>query len=230
MIDFIKEYLPNVYSFGWTGDYGWGTAIGQTIFMTFWSALIGGFLGLIAGITLVITDSNGFAHNKTIFWILDKIVSLFRAVPFIIMLVIILPVSRLIFHTGIGPNGAILPLALSVFPFYARQVQAAISEINPGIIEAGQASGGTFFDLIGIYLKEGRSELIRVSTVTIISLIGLTAMAGAIGAGGIGNMAVVLGYQRYYWDVMWMGTFIILLMIFIVQFSGDFFAKKLSHK
>ncbi|MDR0898874.1 MAG: ABC transporter permease [Lactobacillaceae bacterium] len=230
MLNLIKEYLPNVYNFGWTGDYGWGTAIWQTIYMTFWSGLIGGIMGLVAGVTLVITDENGFAKNKPVFFILDKIVSLFRAIPFIIMLVIALPISRNVFHAGIGPNGALLPLALSLFPFYARQVQAALAEISPGLIEAGLAAGGNFWDLIGIYLKESRSELIRVSTVSIISLIGLTAMAGAIGSGGIGNMAVVLGYQRYYWDVMWLGTFIILLMIFIVQFIGDTLAKRLNHQ
>ncbi|MDR2660758.1 MAG: ABC transporter permease [Lactobacillaceae bacterium] len=230
MINFIKENLPNVYQLGLFGDQGWLTAIGQTLYMTFWGAIFGGFLGLVTGLILVITDTNGIKENKVVNFILDKIVSVFRALPFIILLVLVTPLTRSIFHVGIGVNAALVPLSLSVWPFYARQVQVALTETGNGKIEAALASGATFWDLIGLYLKESRSELIRVSTVSLISLVGLTAMAGAIGAGGIGTTAIVMGYQRYYNDVTLLATAIVLLIVLIIQFSGDKLAKHYNHK
>lgn len=185
MIEFFAKYFPNVVYQGWTGDGGWLPAIGETIYMTFWSALFGGILGLIFGIGLVLTDSNGILSNRTAFNFFDKIVSFFRAIPFIILLAFIAPVTQKIVGTQIGTTAALVPLSLGVFPFYARQVQVALESVDRGIVEAAQSLGATYTDIIfEVYLKESRSELVRVTTVTLISLIGLTAMAGAIGAGG----------------------------------------------
>jgi D-methionine transport system permease protein len=119
---------------------------------------------------------------------------------------------------------------LGVFPFFARQVQVALLGVDAGKIEAARAFGATNWDIIkDVYLREGRSELIRVSTVTLISLVGLTAMAGAIGAGGLGTTAIVVGYQRFQNDVMWLATFLVLLLIFLIQFVGDFLARRAHH-
>ena len=110
------------------------------------------------------------------------------------------------------------------------KVQVVLSELDRGVIEAAQASGATFWDIVGVYLREGLPDLIRVTTVTLISLVGETAMAGAIGAGGLGNVAISYGYQRFNNDVTLLATFLILLLIFFIQFIGDFLTKKISHR
>ena len=229
-MELIEKYLPNAYQLGWTGDLGWWSAILATLYMTFWSFLIGGSLGLIAGLFLVLTGPVGVIENRLVFWILDKIVSIFRAIPFIILLAILSGLTLLLAGTTLGATAALVPLSAATFPFFARQVQVVFSEMDRGVIEAGQASGATLWDIIKIYLSEGLPELIRVSTVTLISLVGETAMAGAIGAGGLGNVAIAYGYQRFQGDITLVATIFILLLIFIIQFTGDFLTHKLSHK
>lgn len=231
MISWFNKIFPNVVNLGWGGDTGWGTSIFQTLFMTFWSAIFGGFLGILFGVILVLTKEGGIRQNKFWFNICDKIVSIFRAIPFIILLAFIAPFTQLIVGTQIGMNAALVPLSLGVFPFYARQVQVALESVDHGKIEAAQSLGATTWDIIfNVYLNEARSELARVSTVTIISLIGLTAMAGAIGSGGLGNTAISYGYQRFDNDVTFVATVLVIILIFIVQITGDFLAKKLNHQ
>ncbi|BDR60590.1 methionine ABC transporter permease [Lactobacillus xylocopicola] len=231
MISWFSKTFPNVVNLGWQGDYGWGSAIGQTFYMTFWSAIFGGILGIIFGVLLVLTKSDGIMPNKFWYNIFDKFVSIFRAIPFIILLAFIAPLTRLIVHTEIGLTASLVPLSLGVFPFYARQVQVALESVDNGKIEAAQSLGASNWDIIfDVYLGESRSELIRVSTVTLISLIGLTAMAGAIGAGGLGNTAIVYGYQRSDDDVTLAATFLVVVIIFIVQIVGDFCARRLNHQ
>ena len=199
--------------------------------MTFWSGIFGGILGLIFGVILVLTKSDGIRPNKFWFNICDKIVSIFRAIPFIILLAFIAPVTQKIVGTQIGVKAALVPLTLGVFPFYARQVQVALESVDHGKIEAAQSLGATIWDIIfNVYINEARSELARVSTVTIISLIGLTAMAGAIGAGGLGNTAISYGYNRFNNDVTFVATALVIILIFIIQVIGDFFATKLNHQ
>ncbi len=222
MISFFTKNFPNVVALGWGGDAGWGTAIFQTLFMTFWSAIFGGILGLIFGLLLVLTKPKGILANKVVYWIVDKIVSIFRAVPFIILLAFVAPVTQKIVGTQIGMKAALVPLTLGVFPFFARQVQVALESVDNGKIEAAEA-----FD---VYLRESRSELARVSTVTLISLIGLTAMAGAVGAGGLGNTAISYGYNRFNNDVTLIATLLVLLLVLVVQVVGDLVAKKLNHQ
>ena len=230
MAHWIQQNFPNVYDLGWSGDFGWGIAIWQTIYMTIGSAIIGGIIGLLFGIGLVLTADNGITPNRTLYQILDKVVSVGRAIPFIIMVVAFSPLTQLIVGTTIGTTAALVPLSLGVFPFYARQVQVALLGVDAGKVEAARSFGATNWDIIkDVYLREGRAELIRVSTVTLISLVGLTAMAGAIGAGGLGTTAIVTGYQRFQNDVMWLATIIILLLIVLIQFIGDFLAKRAHH-
>lgn len=231
MISWFNRVFPNVVSLGWTGDTGWATSIYQTLFMTFWSGIFGGLLGIIFGLILVLTKDDGIRPNKIIFNICDKIVSIFRAIPFIILLAFIAPVTQIIAKTQIGINAALVPLTLGVFPFYARQIQVALESVDHGKIEAAQSLGATTWDIIfNVYLNEARSEIARVSTVTIISLIGLTAMAGAIGSGGLGNTAISYGYQRFNNDVTFVATALVIILIFIVQIIGDFLAKRLNHQ
>ena len=231
MSELISKYLPKVANLGWTGDSGWGTALFQTIFMTFWPAVIGGLLGLIFGLALVLTKDGGILANRAWFNLCDKIVSFFRAIPFIILLAFIAPFTQLVVGTQIGTTAALVPLSLGVFPFFARQVEVALESVDRGKVEAAQALGSTNWDIIfDVYLSEARSELVRVSTVTLISLIGLTAMAGAIGAGGLGNTAIAYGYNRFNNDVTVVATFLVLILVLIVQLVGDWLAKKLNHQ
>ncbi|MBM6941248.1 ABC transporter permease subunit, partial [Limosilactobacillus coleohominis] len=126
---------------------------------------------------------------------------------------------------------ALVPLSLGVFPFYARQVQVALESVSEGKVEAAEALGATNTDIIfNVYLREARSELVRVSTVTLISLVGLTAMAGAIGAGGLGNTAISYGYNRFNNDVTVVATILVLLLVVIIQLVGDWLAKRVNHQ
>ncbi|MEK1322377.1 ABC transporter permease [Limosilactobacillus fermentum] len=231
MTSFLTHYMPNVVQLGWTGDTGWGTSIVQTLYMTFWPAIFGGILGLIFGIALVITKPGGILENAFWFGLCDKVVSLFRAIPFIILLAFIAPFTQLLVGTQIGMTAALVPLSLGVFPFFARQVQVALESVDSGKVEAAQALGATNTDIIfDVYIREARSELVRVSTVTLISLIGLTAMAGAIGAGGLGNTAISYGYNRFNNDVTLVATLLVLLLVLIVQLVGDWLAQRLNHQ
>ncbi|MDO4855079.1 MAG: methionine ABC transporter permease [Limosilactobacillus gorillae] len=231
MTSFLTQYMPNVVQLGWTGDTGWGTSIVQTLYMTFWPAIFGGILGLIFGVILVITKPGGILANGFWFGLCDKVVSVFRAIPFIILLAFIAPFTQLLVGTQIGMTAALVPLSLGVFPFFARQVQVALESVDSGKVEAAQALGATNTDIIfDVYLREARSELVRVSTVTLISLIGLTAMAGAIGAGGLGNTAISYGYNRFNNDVTLVATILVLLLVLIVQLVGDWLAKRLNHQ
>ena len=227
----MNNLIPNVIQLGWGGDNGWGTSIVQTIYMTFWPAIFGGILGLIFGVALVVTEPGGILENRIVFSIVDKVVSVFRAIPFIILLAFIAPFTQLIVGTQIGATAALVPLSLGVFAFYARQVQVALESVDHGKIEAAQAIGATNWDIIiDVYLREARSELVRVSTVTLISLVSLTAMAGAIGAGGLGNTAISYGYDRFNNDVTLVATILVLLFVLIIQVVGDILAKKLNHQ
>jgi len=169
-------------------------------------------------------------ENKFVFQILDKITSIFRAIPFIILLAILKGFTYFIVGTNLGMTAALVPLSAATFPFFARQVQVVLADLDRGVIEAAQASGATLWDTIKVYLSEGLPELVRVSTVTLISLVGETAMAGAIGAGGLGYIAIYYGYNRSSTSVTILATFLILILIFLIQFLGDFLTRKLSHK
>ena len=231
MISWFEKVCPNVVQLGWGGDAGWGTSIFQTLFMTFWATIFGGILGIIFGVLLVVTKEDGIRPNKFWYNVCDKIVSIFRAIPFVILLAFVAPVTQKIVGTQIGMKAALVPLTLGVFPFYARQVQVALESVDTGKVEAAQSLGATVSDIIfDVYLRESRSELIRVSTVTIISFIVLTAMTSAIGAGVIGNTAISYGYNRFNNDVTLVATVLVIILIFIVQIVGDFFAKKMNHQ
>lgn len=228
-MNIIEKLFPNVIPI-WTGDGGVTQSIGQTLYMTFFTALIAGVLGILIGIFLVLTDDHGLLANRPVYWILDKIVNIFRAIPFIILLAVLNPFTRLIVGTGIGPTAALVPLVLGTTPFFARQFQNALLTIDPGVIEAAEAMGLSPAAIVfRVYLREGLSELIRVGVLTIISVIGLTAMAGAVGGGGLGNLAIAVGYQRFQNDVTWVAMIFILILVFLIQFIGDLFAKRLHH-
>ena len=202
----------------------------QTLYMVIVTGFIAGIFGLILGVILVVTDRGGILERPRLYNLLDQIVNLFRSLPFIIMMALVVPLTRLIANTSIGTTAAIVPLVIGTVPFFARQIQNALLEVDPGVIEAAESMGSSPLEIIfRVYLKEGLTAIIRVSSVTIINLIGLTAMAGAIGGGGLGNLAIARGYNRFQGDVTLVATAIILIIVFISQFIGNALIKKTSH-
>lgn len=222
----FEKYFPNVVPI--TDEFIQATL--ETLYMTFWTALIAGVLGIILGIVLVITRPKGLLPNRLLFEILDKVINTVRSIPFIILLTLLAVVTRFIVGTTIGTTAALVPLIAGVIPFFARQIEIALLEVDPGVIEAAQAMGTSPIGIIlRVYLPEGLAGIVRVSALTIINVIGLTAMAGAVGAGGLGNLAITRGYNRFETDVTIMATLIILVLVFISQFVSNIIVRKISH-
>ncbi|VDG20266.1 methionine ABC transporter permease [Lactiplantibacillus mudanjiangensis] len=202
----------------------------ETLYMTAFSAIIAGVLGLGLGVLLVVTQPHGILADQPSYQILDKLTNLLRSVPFIILLAVISPLTSYLVGTTVGTTASLVPLVFGIFPFYARQVQNALLDVDQGIVEAAQSMGSSPLAIIfRVYLKEGLPDLIRVSIVTVISLIGLTTMAGAIGAGGLGDIAISIGYARFENDVTLVAMVIILVLVFVVQIFGDWLVKRVSH-
>jgi len=222
----LEEYLPNVMEI----PDEFIEATQETIYMTVYTSLIAGVLGLIFGILLVVTRPGGILEQRAFFNILDQIVNIVRSIPFIILLALLVTVTRFIVGTSIGATAALVPLIVGVVPFYARQVEVALLEVDPGVVEAAEAMGTSPFGIIfRVYLLEGLPGIIRVSALSIINVISLTAMAGAVGAGGLGNLAVTRGYNRFQTDVTWVALIIILIIVFISQAISNWLIKKVSH-
>jgi len=201
-----------------------------TLYMTAVSAIIAGMLGLGLGVLLVVTQPGGLLADQPSYQLLDKATNLLRSVPFIILLAVISPLTNYLIGTTVGTTASLVPLVLGIFPFYARQVQNALLDVDQGIVEAAQSMGSSPLAIIfRVYLKEGLPDLIRVSIVTVISLIGLTTMAGAIGAGGLGDIAISIGYARFENDVTLVAMLIILVLVFAVQLAGDWLVKRVTH-
>ena len=226
MNTFITTFLPNVSEI-------WDEVLlstWETLYRSLVAGLIAGILGVILGVILVVTEDGGILESRHLYNVLDKLVNIFRSLPFIILMALIVPFTRLVVGTSIGTTASIVPLVVATVPFYARQIQNALVEVDPGVIEAAQSMGASPWEIIfRVYLKEGLPGIIRVSSVTIINLIGLTAMAGAIGGGGLGNLAITRGYNRFQNDVTLVATIIILIIVFISQAIGNALVKKVSH-
>ncbi|MDQ0508682.1 Methionine import system permease protein MetP [Aedoeadaptatus ivorii] len=220
------EFFSNVIAS--KGDFVVET--GATLYMVLVTSLIAGVLGMITGFVLTLTKEGGLLENKRLYWVLDKFVNIFRSIPFVILLALISPITRAIVHTTIGNTAAIVPLVFGSMPFYARQIENALAEVDPGIIEAAESMGDSPLDIVfGVYMKEGLPAILRASAMTVISLIGLTAMAGAVGAGGLGNLAITRGYNRFQNDIIIVSTVLILILVFITQALFDFWVKKIQH-
>ena len=186
--------------------------------------------GLFFGVLLITTRKGGILENAVVFQILDKAINVFRSIPFIILLTLLLPLTRLIMGTAIGVKGAIVPLVIGTTPFFSRQVEAALSEISSGVVEAAQSIGMSPAGIIfRVYLREGIPLLARAATITAISLIGSTAMAGAVGAGGLGDFAIRYGHNRFMVDVTWVTVAALVLLVCIVQIVGSLIAKLTTH-
>jgi D-methionine transport system permease protein len=202
----------------------------QTLFMTGFSGIISLVLGLFIGITLTVTKKGGILENAVLSSVLDKTVNIFRTIPFIILLALLIPLTRMIAGTAIGTKGAIVPLIFGTVPFFARQVETALAELDKGLIEAALSMGSSPVEIIKrVYLKESLPGLIRAVTITAISLIGLTAMAGAVGGGGLGDFAIRYGHQRNQTDVTLATVIVLILLVSFLQSLSNWIISKISH-
>ncbi len=206
-------------------------AIQETIYMTFSSLLIAVILGFIVGILLYITQDDGLYPNKILNTFLDFIVNLLRAIPFIILIIIILPFTKLIVGSILGASAALPALIISSAPFYARMCMIALNEVDKGTIEASKAMGASSLQIISkVLIPEAKPALVSSITVMGISLVGYTAMAGCIGAGGLGNLAYMYGFVRNNYAVMYSATLFVLIIVFIIQGIGDYIVRKIDKR
>lgn len=196
--------------------------------------LSGGFIfifGFMFGIILTVCRPEGIRPNAVLYRIAEIIVNVFRSIPFVILLIFLIPFTRAVTGTAIGVRGAIIPLIFGTVPFYARQVETALVNVDEGKIEAARAMGSSTWGIIfRVYLHEAVPELIRVTTITAISLINLTTMAGAVGAGGIGSFAINYGQSLHHQDIVNLCVIILLLIVTLIQTLGNFLAKKTTDR
>lgn len=203
----------------------------ETFYMTL-IALTGTFiLGIILGLLLYLTAKDGLWENKIINFIVASIVNIFRAIPFIILILLLFPFTYFLIGTIRGPNAALPALIIGAAPFYGRLVEIALNEVDKGVIEAAKSMGATTRTIIfKVLLPESMPALVSGITVTAIALIGYTAMAGAIGAGGLGSYAYYAGFQRRAFDVVFICSVLIVIIVFIFQFIGDYISRKLDKR
>jgi D-methionine transport system permease protein len=219
---FVETYF-NFEKVDWTNMQ---QATLDTLFMTFFSMVLVVVLGLLLGLALYSLGRKQTAGANIFYNVVSIISNAFRSTPFMILMVLIIPFTTLLVGSFLGAKAAIPALVLSAAPFYARMVEIAFREVNPGVIEAAEAMGASYWEIIyKIVIPESVPALISGLTVTTISMIGYTAMAGAIGAGGLGALAWQEGFQRGNYTVTLVATVIILIIVFIIQGVGDFLAK-----
>ncbi|MBP2240420.1 D-methionine transport system permease protein [Cytobacillus eiseniae] len=206
-------------------------ATNETIYMTSISVLATFIIGLILGLLLFLTAKGSMWENKAINSVISIIVNVFRSIPFIILIVLLIPFTKFLVGTMLGANAALPSLIIGAAPFYARMVEIALREIDKGVIEASQSMGTSNFQIIyKVLIPESLPALISGITVTAISLVGFTAMAGVIGAGGLGHFAYLEGFQRNNSVITLVATIAILILVFIIQFIGDYFTKKTDKR
>lgn len=187
--------------------------------------------GLLLGLLLYVTSNPLFLQNKVVNAISGAVVNVFRSIPFIILLVLLIPFTKLVAGTSIGPEAAVVPIAIASIAFYARLVEGAFSEVDKGVLEAGKATGASLPLIIRrILLVEAFPGLIRATTVTLVSLIGYSAMAGIVGGGGIGDLAIRFGYYRYETGVMLATVLLLIFLVQGIQLLGDTLARRFTRK
>lgn len=203
----------------------------ETLYMSSISVLITFFLGIILGLLLFLTAKANIWQNRFINGLVAAVVNIFRSIPFVILIVLLIPFTRTILGTIIGADAALPALIIGAAPFYARMVEIALREIDKGVIEAARSMGAKTSEIIWkVLLPESMPALVSGITVTAIAIVSYTAMAGFVGAGGLGNLAFLDGFQRNNWDVTFVCTIIILIIVFVIQFIGDFITAKLDKR
>ena len=227
MQDLLTNWFPNVMD---KTDKFWGS-LSDTLLMTLWSGGLAFLIGGILGVLVVITRKGGILENAVVFRILDVVINFFRSIPFIILIVLLLPVTQVLVGAITGAKAAIPSLVFSAAPFYARLVEIAFHEVDGGVLEAAESMGATKWQLVfKVLIPESLPALVSGITVTAISLIGYTAMAGAIGAGGLGQLAYTDGFQSYNNAITLTATVVIVIIVFAFQYLGDFAVKRIDKR
>ena len=204
---------------------------GATLYMTLMSTLFGYILGLPMGIILVVTAPKGLRPNQVIYRILDVIVNITRSIPFLILMILIMPFTRILVGKTYGTTATIVPLALAAAPFTARMVESSLLEVDHGVIEAAQSMGASLWTIIWkVLLAEARTSLIVGATIALGTILGYSAMAGTIGGGGLGDIAMRYGYYRYQADIMIIAVVLLVLLVQILQVVGMILSNKLDRR
>ena len=203
----------------------------QTLYMVFMSTLFSVILGFIPAIILTLTADDGLKPNKIVYEVLSFIVNVFRSFPFVILMVVIIPLTRLIAGTSIGTNAAIVPLTVCAIPFIARVFETSLRETNPGVIEAARSFGASDWQILfRVYIKESIPRMINGIILLIINLLGYSAMAGTLGGGGIGDIAIRFGHYRFQPTIMWITIVLLVILVQIMQEIGVRVAAKMDNR
>lgn len=203
----------------------------DTLIMTCVATILAYVIGVPLGILLVVTSPNGLRPNRIVSTIVGWIVNIGRSVPFIILLVALIPFTRFIVGTSLGVPGAVVPLVVTAAPFAARMVEQSLEETDSGLVEAAQSFGASTWQIVWkVYLKETLPSLVRGAAITFVTLFGYSAMAGTVGAGGLGDIAIRYGYQRFQTDVMIFAVLLCVVLVIVFQAIGDVTARKIDKR
>lgn len=227
MAEWLATVMPNVVSY--SGKF-WSSCLATwQMFLT-----AGGYtlvFGTLFGVLLTVTRPGGIAENTVVYRLVNTVTNIFRSIPFVILLIFLIPLTRLLVGTAIGVKGAIVPLVFGAVPFFTRQIEAALANVSPGKVEAAAAMGsGKLGIIFRVYLHESVPDLIRAITITAISLIGLTTMAGAVGAGGIGSFAINYGQNLHHQDIVNVCVVVLLLFVSLIQSLGNALARRTTNR
>ncbi|GHS88438.1 D-methionine ABC transporter permease [Synergistales bacterium] len=226
ILNFLNEWLPNIMP-KWPIFF---RSLGETLVMVGISGALAFVFGLFLGIAVTVSKKGGIMECNGVYQSIDKVVNFFRSIPFIILLAGLIPLTRMIMGTAIGVRGAIVPLVFGTTPFFTRQIESALAEIDRGVVEAAQSMGsGPIEIIVRVYLKESLGGIARGTTITAINLIGLSAMAGAVGAGGLGDFAIRYGHQRNQLDVTYVTVLALVLIVNLIQILGGMVVKRNVH-
>lgn len=205
--------------------------LGETLYMVAFSTIFAIILGLPLGIILVVTEKGNLAESPRFHKVLSTVINIVRSFPSIILIIVLMPLSRFIIGTTLGASSAIVPLSIGSAPFLARIIENCLKEVSIGKIEAAQAIGASTFSIITkVLIPESLSSLVRGITLCIITITGFTAVAGAIGSGGLGSLAIRFGYMRFREDILFLTVLILVILVQIIQWTGDYIAKIINRK
>ncbi|MCH5291329.1 MAG: ABC transporter permease [Treponema sp.] len=207
------------------------TSTVQTLTMVFFSTIFSLVLGFPLGVLLCATDPKGITPRPVLNQILSRIVNVLRSFPFIILMILLFPLSRILLHTAIGTKATIVPLSIAAAPFVARIIETSLNEVDPGVIQAARAMGSTNWQIVfKVLIPEAMPSLVSGITLTIINLVGYSAMAGAIGGGGLGDLAIRYGYQRFRTEVMAAAVVVLLVLVELIQLVGTNISNRMMAR
>ena len=205
--------------------------IQETVYMTLLSTLMGYVIGLPMGVLLTVSDKDGLKPNRVLYRILDVIANIVRSIPFLILLILLIPFTRLVVGKSYGSTATVVPLVIAAGPFIARMVESSLKEVDEGVIEAAHSMGaGNFRIITKVLLVEARTSLINGATIAVGTILGYSAMAGTIGGGGLGDIAIRYGYHRYQADIMIVTVVLLIILVQIFQMIGTTLANRLDKR